>query len=130
MQFVDEPEHTAHLHCASCRAGAKRLVAGEQHASLVLLGQCEGEAMMDRDARSLPADLYRACDAVAAKVDYLQPGTEERALLRGGEPQQPIPKERVGDQQFVRQPHKRVEEGRLAEIDQAATVTDINTQRA
>ena len=86
--------------------------------------------MMDRDARSLPADLDRACDAVAAKVDYLQPATEERALLRGGEPQQPIPKERVGDQQFARQPHKRVEEGRLAEIDQAATVTDINTQRA
>ena len=79
---------------------------------------------MDRQTGNLAADLYGTHDPVAGQIHHLQTATDECAFLRDCEPQELILEERVGDEQFVRQPYKCVEQGRLAKIYQATAVTD------
>lgn len=104
VNFVYHPQHAVYFHVVPGRETVQLAVTCEQDTSGVTLGKGECETVVNRESRGLPDHGLRPEDPLARKFDDLESGANEPSFLCRCEFEKFIVEERVGYQEFTRQP--------------------------
>ncbi len=108
MNLVKYPKHSLNLYVVLGGNLPKPRITTEKDTSAMTLRQGKCESVMHGKFGRHPHYLLRARDSLPRQVNHFEASSQERLFLCGRKLQKLFFKERIGDQEFIREPQEDI----------------------